>query len=187
MSRIGKCEEVRAYLPDLADGELSIARRREIEAHLALCPSCREEAAAIKESLEILASREPVDPGPAFWTEMHQRVHRRIDASPGRSIFSRPLPASSLAAAALLLVVFLWWALPGGFAPGDPQDYFAQMQSKAEQSLADLGAEIREDDSLAQALIDMGAPSAGDTKDLLTKLDESQLERLAERLEDLMG
>jgi anti-sigma factor RsiW len=98
------------------DGELSVADRARVEAHLRGCPDC----AALLESMARLdAAAEVPDPGPEYWERFNRRVEERIgreESRPHTAVASHPkrgwvrqqlrylLPA---AAAAVLIVVVI--------------------------------------------------------------------------------
>ena len=99
-------ERISAWL----DGEIGEPEKVEVERHLESCAECRELVANLR-ALSADAASEPVPPVPE---DLPSRIRRRIGnieaAQPGRSWFFRALPwstAASLAAAAVLLAIFL--------------------------------------------------------------------------------
>jgi anti-sigma factor RsiW len=96
------CDEVLNRLDDHVDGELDESARLGVEAHLASCPSCREEERRQRALLD-QAARLPREAGPA--RDLWPGIARRLETRP-----SRPLPLGiswfpALAAAALLIAL----------------------------------------------------------------------------------
>jgi len=91
------------------DGEVTTNRARQLEAHVAGCPTCRRELAAQQQLISRL--REP--PGPAD-EQAIQAVMARLQAQPPpRRSFWQPVWPVGLAAACLLgLGALLWQAGP---------------------------------------------------------------------------
>lgn len=85
--RDGACRAVRARLDDLVDERLAAADRREVEEHLAACPECRREAAALRRLLTA-AGELPrgIEPPRDLWPGIAERLDER--AAPVRT--SRP-------------------------------------------------------------------------------------------------
>ena len=89
------------YIDDLkayADGELPVVRRAAVRRHLAHCPACREEIAAMTQLTEDLRASEPTD---ALDADLRARI---LDAPP---VSSRPAPSRRP------LSPSLKWALAG--------------------------------------------------------------------------
>jgi anti-sigma factor RsiW len=66
-------------LEEFLSGSLEPAALREIEAHLATCPSCREEVRAMQDLSGMLVSLradEVVEPAPGFYTRVVEQVGR---------------------------------------------------------------------------------------------------------------
>jgi anti-sigma factor RsiW len=91
-----------AYL----DGRLTMAERRQFEAHLALCPVCRERAEGFRSVWDALDELPPVAPSPAF----DSRVRARVGQEPRRASFwSWIMPSPRMAfAATALLIASIW-------------------------------------------------------------------------------
>lgn len=105
------CESVRELLVDYADGELPAESARPVADHLAACPSCRRELAALRQSLALARevwSESAVDPA----VVLAFRPRRRMRAL-----------AAAVAACILLAVgaPVVWRSLDrGGQAPDRP-------------------------------------------------------------------
>jgi len=56
--------ELENLVSDYLEGQLDIARRVDVEAHLDTCPPCRELTAAVRETLALCRSAEDVEPAP---------------------------------------------------------------------------------------------------------------------------
>jgi anti-sigma factor RsiW len=115
------CEHYEEAICELVDGDIEEARRAEVEAHLATCPSCRALADDLAR-LRVEASRLPVQHPPAhIWTKVSARIEesgvrpspvtrlvRLFSASFARRRLRFALGGGlSLALAAVLLLVLL--------------------------------------------------------------------------------
>lgn len=92
------CTRVADDLKAYADGELPLLRRYAVRRHLAQCPACREEIAAMTQLTEDLRTSEPSEPLDA---DLRARI---LDAPP---VSSRPTPSRRP------LSPSLKWALAG--------------------------------------------------------------------------
>lgn len=73
-----RCAILQRWLPGYLDGDLPGFRRRWLEAHLSRCPACRQEAAELREVMEVLQASPVKDPGLAFWQEFNQELHLKL-------------------------------------------------------------------------------------------------------------
>lgn len=94
MEQCPQLESVGAY----HDGELSAARRVEVEAHLSKCPSC----AAELESLRSLSALFRVSPAEAPGSRVLAELHEQVDALTERSVLRFAQLLSGIAAAVLI-------------------------------------------------------------------------------------
>lgn len=156
------CEDVRLLLADLAVGD---APPEHVSAHLATCPDCRAELENLQQALAALSSRSSFQPADDFHSRLRARVIDEV-TRPQRRIGHL---APAMAVAALLLMVFF-------YRPADHHQMalVEQLELEAMSSLMTLD-EI------------MGVLPAPSTEELLAELSNAQLDRLAEKLEDLMG
>jgi len=112
------CDRIRERLLDLIDGELEAGERRRIEAHLAECSSCAQEAHALRETLaRVQRLPEPAVPD-GLLEGLAAAVQRRIVHESQRRLplwqrvvdrlngfhSLRPIPALSAAAVLGLLL-----------------------------------------------------------------------------------
>lgn len=106
--KVMKCTEVQEYLSAWLDGEVPEELRPQLAEHLAACPTCRAELAALARLDAALAGLETPEP------------RRDLAAGVRRQL---PRPASSWVrslalAACLLLGIFLGGSLTGTLYPG---------------------------------------------------------------------
>ncbi|MBC8367303.1 zf-HC2 domain-containing protein [bacterium] len=180
------CNEAQSYLPDYLDKSLNQSRHLGLEAHLKECASCRLELDELRKTLGLLKLRSLEEPQDAFFRDLRGQVHRKIAARRRWTLSDlAPKPALSpvFAAAAMLLFLLLWWTLPNAQKGTELQPFLAQIEQEATNSLMDLSLDLA---GGATEIIDDLLPSAGSDK-LIANLSESELERLAERLEAIMG
>lgn len=81
----GGCVHDAALLQDLIDGELSVAQRESVEAHLGACPHCRALVLELRRNLA--ATRVAMAPGPGAALEAPEAlvqaiVERRLKGTP---------------------------------------------------------------------------------------------------------
>jgi len=183
------CEQARSLLPELCEGALEGDLREGLEGHLALCPACARAREETAECLQLLGARTVPEPDERFWSEMRERVRARTLSSPRRFLpaVGRPAFAAALAGTALVLFLLIWWALPVDESGPRRSPYFTQLEQEARDSLDGLGADLEGDAGLVDELLEDRNSSLPSEDDLLAGLNDFQLERLAERLEDLMG
>ncbi len=78
------CRVVHDALPDAAAGLADDAVRLQVEKHLAVCATCRDDFALMRTALDGLAQEKTVpDPGHAYWTTLLPRIHERIEQQQG--------------------------------------------------------------------------------------------------------
>jgi len=180
------CQEAQGFLPEYAGKELDPAQRSALESHLGECADCRKELESLSGLFSLLEARSRPEPGESFHRKMRSRVHGKIEARRRWTLKDlAPKPAFSpvFAAAAMLLFLLLWWTLPDAQRDGEIQPFLAQLEREATSSLMDLSLELADGES---EIVDDLLPST-DSDDLIANLSESELDRLAERLEEIMG
>jgi len=91
-----------AYL----DGKLTIAERREFEAHLDICVACREQTEGFRSVWDVLGELPVLAPSPAFDNRVRARVQQELRQA-GFWGWIIPSPRMAFAATALL-VASIW-------------------------------------------------------------------------------
>lgn len=118
------CRDVERWSTAYVDGELDDRRASALRGHLRLCDGCR---ARIEDESQLLAAAEdlgPVDPPPALWSAIEQRIADAEIADAERprvwlwwaALRERALPVAVGAVAVAVVVVWLW-RRPGAPAP----------------------------------------------------------------------
>lgn len=97
------CTDARARLPALLYGDLSADEASQVQAHLARCPSCQKESAALAQVGRLLDAV----PAPAVAVDLPQLYREAAERRQRRLRRWRRVAVASLAAAAVVLVVFL--------------------------------------------------------------------------------
>jgi hypothetical protein len=107
------CQEAQARISEYLDSSLGATQLAIVQSHLASCPSCQEEAALLKETIEQVAALPSMDPPLGF----NQRIMARVrDVEMQRGYWERmfwafrravPIHATALVAVGIL-GVFLW-------------------------------------------------------------------------------
>ncbi|HEY84152.1 MAG TPA: hypothetical protein G4N96_03430 [Chloroflexi bacterium] len=68
-------EKIALYMEDMLAGK----ERIELEAHLAVCPVCQAEHAALKQIDQLLVNTPMAAPGPDFVAQVEMRLERRVN------------------------------------------------------------------------------------------------------------
>ena len=100
------CVEAQKLFADLLDHSRD-ERPREVSDHLAACPLCRQELAALAESQRLVSALPPVEPPPGFTTRVMAEVR---DAAGRPSVWQRlfsPTQSLPLQTAAVILISVL--------------------------------------------------------------------------------
>jgi anti-sigma factor RsiW len=125
------CRHSEKQLIAYLDGKLTIAERRQFEAHLAICGKCQEQAAAFRSVWEVLDDLPALAPSPTF----DNRVRARVQQQPSRArLWSWIVPSPRMAfAVTALLIASIWLSSfqPARLAVKHPQAQAAQ-SSEAE-------------------------------------------------------
>lgn len=108
------CDAMTPRLDALLDNELTPAERDEVERHLAACPDCQAELAALRAiQVEARALPRSIAPSPALWRGIERRLGP-VPLAPRRAIALRPLPLVAAAIALVLLGATLAELRPRG-------------------------------------------------------------------------
>ncbi|UFZ06822.1 anti-sigma factor [Bradyrhizobium ontarionense] len=91
------CDEAEILIHALADGELDAGHAREVEAHVAACPRCASELAAIRQMQQVLAGTDLAFKAPSA---LRQRIEATLP--PARAMAVTPLAAARPSRRALL-------------------------------------------------------------------------------------
>jgi anti-sigma factor RsiW len=103
-----RCRRQAAALVDYADGELSERARPRLERHLARCPRCRDELAALHEVPALLQTAE-IRRDESFWLRQRQDILRAVrtqtEPAPARERVPRFAWQGAVAAVAVAVIV----------------------------------------------------------------------------------
>ena len=98
-----KCEETAELMSEHLDGRLDQDQERLLQEHLAGCPQCREDFAALKETVELVRSIPAVEPP----SDLLADVRRRLETRKRRTLWyflNTPQARVALAASVALVV-----------------------------------------------------------------------------------
>jgi len=100
------CGHMEKRLVTYLDGKLTVAERRQFEAHLALCTTCRERAEGFRSVWDVLDELPALAPSAAF----DNLVRARVQQEPRRAgLWSWIVPSPRLAFAATALLIASVW------------------------------------------------------------------------------
>jgi hypothetical protein len=122
------CQEFEILIGDAADGALDAVSRQRLDAHLAVCPACRQMADDFDLIRAATRDLERPVPSPQVWTRIAAAIDRGSDpmsrsVSGGLTLLPRAWPQFVAAAASVVLVTGIaWMALrdPGSTANPNP-------------------------------------------------------------------
>jgi hypothetical protein len=108
-----KCDSVRDLISDYLEGSIDYALWDSFRSHIDKCDSCKAEIAAIKSTWEVLDSLPEVETPVSFRHDVvmraariqHERSERRLHFPDLSGIFSRPLRAVGMVAAATAIAL----------------------------------------------------------------------------------
>ena len=99
---------VQIHLEASLDGSLLPSARRELEAHLEACPSCRQQLEGLRQTREwmkALVTKELLAPAPGFYARVRSRVEEQSQAWPFWQLF--PAFSRQLTVAVMMLLLLL--------------------------------------------------------------------------------
>lgn len=96
------CRKWRGRLVEAVYGELDPARRRALDDHLAACPRCADELAALEATAAQVAAALPPRPRIDAWSRLRPALDAR-DEKPRPALLRLPYPAAAALATALVV------------------------------------------------------------------------------------
>ncbi|MGH7352249.1 MAG: anti-sigma factor family protein [Candidatus Methylomirabilales bacterium] len=114
------CDVYRDKLIEYLDGELIVAMRADLEAHLDKCAGCRAELRDLRETLSLIAQIPAPEPSEAFWQQYLREIRQKAERVPWWTsalrrwfvtLVLRPIPAVVVAAVLVLGAVVTWRTL----------------------------------------------------------------------------
>lgn len=205
------CRTFQPLLVDHADGALDAPGRQRLEDHLAECPRCRTDLAALREVPSLLHTSSVPDPGDVFWLRQRHAIGRAIRNLPEpravgwldrlRAAFAMPTLRYPIAVAVSLAVALAVYRLaerPPMSPLGAATEQVAQLDNQSLAALHDLmQAVVPTDESLSQASADdetllatlplnelVGVPILPEAP-RASDLEESELEGIGDLIGDL--
>lgn len=180
------CEDVRDRIGMLADGELEGADRARVEAHLDVCPACREALADLRALHVLLGADTDVEPSSDFAASVRRRLTPPLRAV---SLRSKLLPALAAAAAVALLLTGLILVRPAkdeGILTNGSEDAAAPVPSPA-ADLAEVEKAVEADPELLEILNHLELLDEIEILEnlsVLEKMDEIQVDSLDDLAEE---
>ena len=115
---MSECRRTRNRLIDYLEGELPEQASAEVAAHLARCPACKQEMAALEASRTALTSLTRAECPDGMWARIESRI-RGVEDERSRAwrILSRPACAFATSVALFLLLGLSISVRPSGVAP----------------------------------------------------------------------
>ena len=88
-----RCEKIKELLPAYHSHALKGWVIMEIQLHLRMCESCRQEEQGLSSAWNMLSVLEPIEPSPHFRERFWARVREEEEKKASRSFFPRLVPA----------------------------------------------------------------------------------------------
>ena len=85
------CQDVRELSSDYLDRRLAPSQLSLVEAHLGACPSCREEIEALRTTISLLGSLDPVETSADFLSQVRRKLEKKALASRIRGWLLEPV------------------------------------------------------------------------------------------------
>jgi anti-sigma factor RsiW len=138
-----RCAQVREKLTEYQLGLLEEAETLALERHLAECPDCREELAALGRMDALIQPAERREAPGEMWSGIRARMKPR--RTPWWQVWrTAPKPAIAMAAAMLLAIGGIWLGLRGS---PDAQDYAVLSSDYQEQQIVAQWSQPLADDA----------------------------------------
>ena len=135
-----RCTLIQRRLPDYPDGDLSPFWKRQVAAHLEVCPDCRQELEELTQVVRLYQTHPLPDPGPAFWQDFERELHVKLaqlnqipEPTPWRLGLPHYILGATALAGILVLAVYL-----GPFSGPSPTPQVANLQEKGQALEAPL-------------------------------------------------
>jgi anti-sigma factor RsiW len=131
-----RCTLIQRRLPDYPDGDLSPFWKRQVAAHLEVCPDCRRELEELTQVVRLYQAHPLPDPGPAFWQDFARELHvklAQVNQTPEPTPWRLRLPHYILGATALAGILVLAVYL-GPFTGPSATPQIAHLQEKTQGS-----------------------------------------------------
>jgi predicted anti-sigma-YlaC factor YlaD len=103
-----KCQTIEKKLSAYQDGELSTTENEQIERHLVVCHSCREQHVKLQQTWQVLGEMAELRPSLGFYKHVSKQIGQAsqkgiFDTSPWGGWWVRALPSSALASVILAI------------------------------------------------------------------------------------
>jgi hypothetical protein len=129
-----RCTLIQQRLPDYPDGDLSPFWKRQVAAHLEVCPGCRQELQEITEVVSLYQAHPLPDPGPEFWQDFNRELHLKLaqqNQAPEPTPRRFSLPHYVLGGAAAMVAMLALAVYLGPFSEIVSKPKLAQPQQEA--------------------------------------------------------
>ena len=134
-----RCDEFQAWFAEYLSQALPAPQRRELEGHLALCPSCRQDLETERRLDQLLAAQPLEEPPPDFTWQVLARLHRERAPAPSLTRWLlQSLPYAASAAALLVGLNRALGALPARARQALEPSLWGKAQMAVLQKLAAL-------------------------------------------------
>lgn len=159
------CKAARRLIPAFVDGELQPDMVALLDRHLASCPTCREEMAALQRTNEAMLVCGEIEPAFTL-ADIRERAARRSLSGENR-VFAWLLPMQRFAASASVIIALAIGSLSGVYYCSRGSGHTHLPTTAAARGVSDSMGLDAFDDGLAGALFASAAgtqPSGGSTR-----------------------
>jgi anti-sigma factor RsiW len=150
------CERIEELLSAYLEGELSGAEKREVEAHLAGCPSCAELLSFLRETQGALSSLPEIEPSPALMAKLYAIPEKKSYFKPVVRFLLRPdlQPVYAAFSVLFLALSFIFFTPQGSGVRKEIDRRLHQGYSQVEKLYAEAGSLTDEVGSLTTSVVD---------------------------------
>jgi hypothetical protein len=172
------CDLPIELLSGYLDGELSEQEKTTVEAHLEICPKCREVLSALRTIDENVKEGIFEEPSPNFLFGLNRRVMDKVRAAPRRSLFRFAPVFAPVAAAILIFVVLIEISPSRKIISVDDRVAYQEVAARQEVQMSIPEPELIPAPPAPAAAKRMA--KATEDKTLLTKIEQTPQAGLAE-------
>jgi anti-sigma factor RsiW len=150
------CERIEELLSAYLEGELSEAEKREVDAHLAGCPSCAELLSLLRETQGALSAFPEIEPSPAVMEKLYAIPEKRSYFKPVVRFLLRPdlQPVYAAFSVLFLALSFVFFLPQGNGIRKELDRRLHQGYSQVEKLYAEAGSLTDEMGSLTTSVVD---------------------------------
>jgi anti-sigma factor RsiW len=150
------CERIEELLSAYLEGDLTGAEKREVEAHLAGCPSCAELLSFLRETQDAFSAFPEIEPSPALMKKLYAVPEKKRFFKPIVRFLLKPdlQPVYAAFSVLFLALSFVFFTPQGSGIRKEVDRRLHQGYSQVEKLYAEAGSLTDEMGSLTTSVVD---------------------------------